>query len=106
MSLQPPGRAHMDVDGAALEGAIGALDHLKIEIPSWGFANTGTRFGKFIQPAAATSIEDKFSDAAEVHKLTGVAPSVALHIQWDMPNGLSDVPKLKELEVAHGVKAG
>ena len=45
-----------------------ALDELKIEIPSWGFANTGTRFGKFIQPAAATCIEEKFSDAAEVHR--------------------------------------
>ena len=46
-----------------------ALDRLNIELPSWGFANTGTRFGKFIQPAAATSIEEKFSDAAQVHAL-------------------------------------
>ena len=38
-----------------------ALDKLNIEIPSWGFANTGTRFGKFIQPTAATTIEEKFS---------------------------------------------
>jgi L-rhamnose isomerase / sugar isomerase len=41
-----------------------ALDRLKIELPSRGFANTGTRFGKFIQEAAATSIDEKFSDAA------------------------------------------
>ena len=41
-----------------------ALDHFSIEIPSWGFANTGTRFGKFLQPAAATTIEEKFADAA------------------------------------------
>ena len=39
------------------------LDRLNIELPSWGFANTGTRFGKFLQPAAATTIEEKFSDA-------------------------------------------
>jgi L-rhamnose isomerase/sugar isomerase len=43
-----------------------ALDAFQIEIPSWGFANTGTRFGKFVQPAAATTIEEKFADAAEV----------------------------------------
>ena len=43
-----------------------ALDNFKIELPSWGFANTGTRFGKFIQAAAATTIEEKFSDAAQV----------------------------------------
>ena len=45
-----------------------ALDSFRIELPSWGFANTGTRFGKFLQPAAATNIEEKFSDAAEVHR--------------------------------------
>ena len=44
-----------------------ALDKLNIEIPSWGFANTGTRFGKFIQATAATTIEEKFSDAAQVN---------------------------------------
>ena len=43
------------------------LDRFEIELPSWGFANTGTRFGKYIQPAAATNIEEKFSDAAQVH---------------------------------------
>ena len=40
-----------------------ALDAFQIELPSWGFANTGTRFGKFVQPAAASTIEEKFSDA-------------------------------------------
>ncbi len=40
-----------------------ALDGFRIEVPSWGFANTGTRFGKFVQGGAATTIEEKFSDA-------------------------------------------
>ena len=62
-----------------------ALEMLRIELPSWGFANTGTRFGKFIQAAAATTVEEKFSDAAQVHRLTGTCPSMALHIQWDFP---------------------
>ena len=48
-----------------------ALDAFQIEIPSWGFANTGTRFGKFLQAGAATSIEEKFADAAQVHQFTG-----------------------------------
>ncbi len=68
-----------------------ALDQFRIEIPSWGFANTGTRFGKFIQDAAATSTAEKFADAGEVFRLTGITPTVALHVLWDMPNGLADV---------------
>src|SRR5438874_2936688 len=83
-----------------------ALDELKIEIPSWGFANTGTRFGKFIQPAAATCIEEKFSDAAEVHRLTGACPTMALHVEWDLPNGLRDVPKVQKLAEKCGVRPG
>jgi L-rhamnose isomerase/sugar isomerase len=62
-----------------------ALDNFRIEIPSWGFANTGTRFGKFIQVAAATSIEEKFADAAQINQLTGVTPTMALHVEWDLP---------------------
>jgi L-rhamnose isomerase/sugar isomerase len=83
-----------------------ALDAFRIEIPSWGFANTGTRFGKFMQAAAATTIEEKFADAAEVNRLTGVTPTLALHVLWDLPNGLGDVAKIKALEVSTGVRAG
>ena len=64
-----------------------ALETFRIELPSWGFANTGTRFGKFIQPAAATTTEEKFSDAGQVHLLTGICPTVALHVLWDCPDG-------------------
>ena len=83
-----------------------ALDSFKIEVPSWGFANTGTRFGKFLQPAAASTIAQKFADAAEVNRLTGAAPTVALHVLWDLPGGLGDVDAIKALEAKHGVKAG
>ncbi len=83
-----------------------ALDEFRIEVPSWGFANTGTRFGKFAQPQAATTIEEKFSDAAQVNALTGASPSVALHVLWDMPNGKADVPAIQALEKKYGVKAG
>src|SRR5204862_8205776 len=83
-----------------------ALDNLRIELPSWGFANTGTRFGKFIQLAAASTIEEKFSDAAQVHAVTGACPTLALHVQWDLPNGLQDAGKVKDLAKKHGVKPG
>src|SRR5258705_9486694 len=83
-----------------------ALDKLAIELPSWGFANTGTRFGKFIQPAAATSIQEKFSDAAQVHAVTGACPTLALHVQWDLPNGLKDVPEVERLAKQFSIRPG
>jgi L-rhamnose isomerase/sugar isomerase len=83
-----------------------ALDNFRIEIPSWGFSNTGTRFGKFSQPAAATTIEHKFADAAQVNALTGVISAMALHVLWDMPNGKADVTKIQQLEQKNGIKTG
>ena len=46
-----------------------ALDGFQIEVPSWGFANTGTRFGKFLQSGAATTIDEKFADAAHLARM-------------------------------------
>jgi L-rhamnose isomerase/sugar isomerase len=83
-----------------------ALDSLRIELPSWGFANTGTRFGKFLQAEAASTIEEKFSDAAQVHILTGSTPTLALHVAWDLPGGLRDARKIQDLESEHGIRAG
>jgi L-rhamnose isomerase/sugar isomerase len=64
---------------------MNVLDRFTIELPSWGFANTGTRFGKFIQDAAATTTEEKFADAGQVHAFTGCCPTVAMHVKWDFP---------------------
>jgi L-rhamnose isomerase/sugar isomerase len=83
-----------------------ALDGFRIEVPSWGFANTGTRFGKFVQGGAATTIEEKFADAAQVNALTGASPTVALHVLWDLPGGKADVPAIQALEKKYGVKSG
>jgi L-rhamnose isomerase / sugar isomerase len=83
-----------------------ALDEFAIELPSWGFANTGTRFGKFLQPAAATTIQEKLSDAAQVHAVTGACPTLALHVQWDMPNGLKDVPEIEKLAKQYSIRPG
>jgi L-rhamnose isomerase/sugar isomerase len=96
----------MALDKELADRAFPILDGFQIEIPSWGFANTGTRFGKFIQPAAASTIEEKFSDAAEVHRLTGSTPTMALHVLWDFPNGLNDVEKVRSLEQQHGIRSG
>ena len=83
-----------------------ALDGFQIEVPSWGFANTGTRFGKFVQSGAATTIDEKFADAAQVNALTGASPTVALHVLWDLPKAVADVPAIQALEKKYGVKAG
>jgi L-rhamnose isomerase / sugar isomerase len=88
------------------ESVAKALNGFHIELPSWGFANTGTRFGKFLQPAAASTIEEKFSDAGQVHRWTGICPSVALHVLWDLPHGVGDVPEIQQLAARHGVRAG
>ena len=88
------------------ERAFSVLDDFHIEIPSWGFANTGTRFGKFVQAAAASTIEEKFSDAAEINRLTGSTPTMALHVLWDLPNGLDDVEKVSALEKQTSIRAG
>ena len=83
-----------------------ALDGFQIELPSWGFANTGTRFGKYQQAAAATSIEEKFADAAQVHALTGTSPSLALHVEWELPGGTADVPAILDLATKYGMQIG
>jgi L-rhamnose isomerase/sugar isomerase len=60
-----------------------ALRAQRIETPSWAFGNTGTRFKVFAQPGVPRTVTEKIDDAAQVHKYTGVAPSVAVHIPWD-----------------------
>ncbi|MEY4810199.1 MAG: hypothetical protein RI986_537 [Planctomycetota bacterium] len=88
-----------------LSAAIAArLTRLTIELPSWGFADTGTRFGKFLQDAAALTLDDKLDDAAEVHRLTGACPSVAIHVLWDMPPG--GAQELAALAQARGLRIG
>ena len=82
------------------------LNRLHIELPSWGFANTGTRFGKFLQAAAAGTLEEKFSDAGQVHALTGVCPTIALHVLWDLPAGKESVSEIQRLAARYGVQAG
>jgi L-rhamnose isomerase/sugar isomerase len=83
-----------------------ALEQFQIEIPSWGFANTGTRFGKFQQAGAASTIEEKFADAAMVHQLTGACPSLALHVLWDFAEGKRSVAEIERLGRKYGIRLG
>ncbi len=69
--------------GVEVEEVKAKLKAQEIETPSWGYGNSGTRFGVFKQPGAARDVHERLSDAAQVHKVTGVCPGVALHIPWD-----------------------
>lgn len=81
------------------------LDRFEIETPSWGYADTGTRFGKFLQAAAAQTIAEKLADAACVHKLTGVAPDVAVHVLWDFKSD-TDPNEVARFAESLGVRIG
>src|SRR5881628_3718236 len=94
------------MDSSTSAKVVAALETFRIELPSWGFANTGTRFGKFIQPAAATTTEEKFSDAGQVHLLTGVCPTVALHVLWDCPEGVQSSDEISRFATRYGVVPG
>ncbi len=62
---------------------VARIEQFTIETPSWGYGNSGTRFKVFPWPGAARNLREKLADAAEVQKVTGVCPSVAIHIPWD-----------------------
>lgn len=87
-------------------GAIAdRLNRLHIELPSWGFANTGTRFGKYLHDAAALTLDDKLDDAAEVHRVTGCCPRVAIHVLWDLED-LTKPDLLKDAAAQRGLSIG
>src|SRR6476660_3978634 len=68
---------------AVFADIAGSLAELAIELPSWAFGNSGTRFKVFAQRGVPRNPFEKIADAAQVHKHTGLAPTVALHIPWD-----------------------
>jgi L-rhamnose isomerase/sugar isomerase len=79
------------------------LEQQRIELPSWAFGNSGTRFKVFSTPGTPRTIEEKLADAAQVNALTGLAPSVALHIPWDKSD---DYAALAEYAAGLGVELG
>src|SRR5580700_5684207 len=81
------------------------LDQFNIETPSWGYSDTGTRFGKFLQAAAASTIDEKLADAGCVHRLTGCCPTVAVHVLWDFSMGV-DATATAAIAAKNGVRIG
>ena len=88
-----------------IEAVKAALKTQAVETPSWGYANSGTRFKAFAWPGAAVTTRQKIDDAAVVHKMTGIAPSVAIHIPWDKPED-GDYVAMREYAEEKGVRIG
>ena len=82
---------------------VSLLEQQSIELPSWAFGNSGTRFKVFSTPGTPRSPQEKIADAAQVHKYTALAPTVALHIPWDK---VDDYAALGAFAEDHGVKLG
>jgi L-rhamnose isomerase / sugar isomerase len=78
------------------QDALSVLDTLEIEVPSWAYGNSGTRFRVFSTPGSPRNVFEKISDAAEVHKNTNLSPRVALHIPWDKVDNMKDVAKFAQ----------
>jgi L-rhamnose isomerase / sugar isomerase len=85
------------------DSIAGRLAEQAIELPSWAFGNSGTRFKVFAQPGVPRDPFEKIADAAQVHKHTGLAPTVALHIPWDK---VDDYTALASFAADHGVGLG
>lgn len=89
--------------GIDVDAVQSSLRAQVIETPSWGYGNSGTRFGVFKQPGAARDVHERLADAAQVHKVTGVCRPVALHIPWDR---VDDYDALKGEAADLGVAIG
>lgn len=84
-------------------GIADQLARQQIELPSWAFGNSGTRFKVFSTPGTPRDPYEKIADAAQVHRYTGLAPTVALHIPWDLVDDFADLKRHAE---EHGVSLG
>ena len=80
-----------------------ALKNHQVELPSWAFGNSGTRFKVFGQPGVPRNPYEKADDAAQVHRYTGIAPSMAVHIPWDK---VSDYATLAAHAKENGIRIG
>ncbi|GCE29620.1 L-rhamnose isomerase [Dictyobacter alpinus] len=89
--------------GMDVEQIIGQMQAFSIETPSWGYGNSGTRFKVFPWPGAASTLYEKLEDAAQVQRVTGCCPTVALHIPWDL---VDDWSKVKEYAEHLGLRLG
>lgn len=93
----------MDSTVTTFDSISPLLAEQSIELPSWAFGNSGTRFKVFTQPGGPRDPFEKISDAAQVHKHTGLAPVVSLHIPWDK---VDDYSVLNDHAKSEGVSLG
>lgn len=91
--------------GLDVDAIKAAIKQHHIETPSWGYANSGTRFKAFAWPGAATTTQQKLDDAATVHAMTGIASSVAIHIPWDKPDD-GDYDAMRQYASEQGIRIG
>jgi L-rhamnose isomerase/sugar isomerase len=89
--------------GVDLDGVERSLGAFAVETPSWGYGDSGTRFAVFTQPGRPRNVFERLDDAAEVHRLTGAAPAVALHFPWD---AVDDLAELRAHADALGLRIG
>jgi len=92
-----------DLSPGTRERVLEALRQQRVETASWAYANSGTRFKVFSQPGVPRTPQEKIDDAATVHRFTGVAPTVALHIPWDR---VDDYAGLARYATDRGVAIG
>ena len=93
----------LTTQGVDLEGVEERLRAQRVETPSWGYGDTGTRFAVFPQPGVPRDPFEKIADAAEAHKHTGICPSVAIHIPWDK---VDDYSGLRDHAESLGMRIG
>lgn len=89
--------------GITLDDIHGAMQQFNVETPSWGYADSGTRFRVFHWPGAAATLREKLEDAAQVQRVTGICPGVAIHVPWDM---VDDWQAAKEYAASLGLHIG
>jgi len=89
--------------GVTIDGFSAAMQQFNVETPSWGYGDSGTRFKVFHWPGAASNLREKLADAAQVHKVTGICPGVAIHIPWDRED---DWQAVKEYAGQFGLRIG
>lgn len=103
MSEQLAAPARDSATPSADDAVLARLSDRRIETQSWGYVSTGTRFKVFHTPGTARNVREKIDDAALVHRLTGAAPTVALHIPWDQ---VEDYGELAAYAISAGVRIG
>lgn len=94
---------HLRKQNIEIDAVVEKIQQFTIETPSWGYGDSGTRFKVFPWPGAARTLREKLADAAQVNEVTGVCPSVAIHIPWDMED---DWQAVKEYATGLGLRIG